>query len=160
MKKNGIHVHANEMVFLALLILGLILEFQSHFIEKSVGLYLKWQNGSRPQLGRIWDRNRENLVAQRKIQSILTSLDSQQQSSDSITSFQQIFENLLPGNSQGISRKKFLRLYYDYPGEWSKSMISPFDLMDIDSSKEWNRVLFGRRGTWVTISFIDRENYR
>ena len=55
------------------------MELQLQFMERGVGLYLKWQNPNRSQLGRIWDRDRQNILAQRKIQSLLTNLDFRKQ---------------------------------------------------------------------------------
>jgi len=57
-----------------------------------------------------------------------------------------------------LSRKKFLDLYYDFPGQWSARIISPFELISIDSKYNWTRVLLKRFGQWFTISFLDSHN--
>ena len=158
MRNRGIRIYFNAIAFLALLAGTLLWELQFHIFERSVGLYLKWQNPKRSQLGRVWDRDRQNILAQRKIQSLLTNLDTRKQTTESIQSIDQIFETLFSGNSQVITREKFLKLYYNYPGEWSWRMVSPLDLIEIDSKKNWSRVVFNRMGAWVTIGFIDREN--
>jgi hypothetical protein len=136
----------------------LFLEFYTNLFEKSVGYYLKWQNHTRPQLGRMWERDRQSLVAQAKIKSIRSSLDLQRETALGITSFKHLFEGLSPGFPLIISREKFLQLYFDFPGQWSEQIISSYDLVDLDSQKNWDRVFLKRFGPWITLQFIDREN--
>ncbi|NIQ02896.1 MAG: hypothetical protein GWM98_23055 [Nitrospinaceae bacterium] len=149
----------NGYLFLfALLGLG-VLEFSGHVFERAIGYYLKWENLNRPQLGRIWERDRKKIVAQKKIESILSSVSSQEQDSESIQSFKELFEKLNPANPQMVSRKKFLKLYYDFPEKLAKKIISPYELLEIDSNKGWQRVLLTQLGEWITLSFINNQNY-
>jgi hypothetical protein len=158
MKSNPISLFLNE-IFLIALILGIILfEFNAQIFEKGIGLYLRWHNHERPQLGRIWDRDREKIVAQRKIQSLLASVSVKERTSESIDSFSKLFENLNSASSQVISRDKFLQLFFDYPGQWNRKMVSPLDMIEIDSNNKWDRVLIARFGIWLTLSFIDKDN--
>jgi hypothetical protein len=136
----------------------LSLEFYTNLFEKSVGYYLKWQNHKRPQLGRMWERDRQSLVAQAKIKSIRSSLDLQKETALGISSFKHLFEGISPGFPLVVSREKFLQLYYDFPGQWSEQIISSYDLIDLDSKKIWDRVFLKRFGPWITIQFIDRQN--
>jgi hypothetical protein len=136
----------------------LFLEFYTNLFEKSVGYYLKWQNHKRPQLGRMWERDRQSLVAQAKIKSIRSSLDLERETALGITSFNHLFEGLSPGFPLIISREKFLQLYYDFPGQWSENIISSYDLVELDSRKSWDRVFLKRFGPWITLQFIDRQN--
>lgn len=158
---NGTSVKGDYrgLVFFSCLVIFLFLEFFGQIVERGIGYYLKWENHNRPQLGRIWERDRENIVAKRKIKSILSTLDLQEQSVESLTSFKDIFEKLNPSFPQLLTREKFLRLYYDFPGQWSQRVISPYDLIEIDSDKSWDRVLLTRFGQWITISFIDSKNF-
>ena len=57
-----------------------------------------------------------------------------------------------------IGRFRYLQLYYDYPGQWARRVISPFDLIKIDARKNWDRVLLTRYGKWVSVGFIDPDN--
>ena len=74
------------------------LEFYTNLFEKSVGYYLKWQNHKRPQLGRMWERDRQSLVAQAKIKSIRSSLDLQEETTLGISSFKHLFEGFPRGS--------------------------------------------------------------
>ncbi len=148
------HVAAGLIVLSALL----SLEFYTNLFEKSVGYYLKWQNHERPQLGRMWDRDRQSLVAQAKIKSIRSSLDLQEETASGISSFKHLFEGLSPGFPLVVSREKFLQLYFDFPGSWSEQIISSYDLVELDSRKNWDQVLLKRFGPWITLQFIDRQN--
>ena len=159
MKYKGIRIHFNELIFLVLLAGVVLLEFQVHIIERGIGLYLRWGNSERSQLGRVWDRDRQNVLARNKIENLLTTQDSHKETSEAFRSLDQIYEKLFPGSSQVISREKFLELYYNYPGEWSGYMASPLDLIEIDADKNWDRVLFDNRAGWVNLSFLDRENH-
>ena len=134
------------------------LEFYANLFEKSVGYYLKWQNHKRPQLGRMWERDRQSLIAQAQIQSIRSSLDIQEENASGISSLKQLFENVAPGFPLVVTRKKFLHLYFDFPGLGSEQIISPYDLISLDSAKNWNRVLLKRFGPWITLQFLDQKN--
>ena len=134
------------------------LEFYGKIFERGVGNYLKWQNAARPQLGRIWEKDRQTILAQTKIQSIRSLLDSRQESFEAIDSLKTLFENTEPAFPLVLSREKFLELYYDFPGRWSVQIISPFKLISIDSKNNWTRVLLKRFGRWITISFLDFQN--
>ena len=128
----------SQWLMLALLIICLLaLEYYGKIFEKGIGHYLKWQNYKRPQLGRIWERDRENMVAQRKIESIRSVLDLQEESAESIQSFKQLFERVEPAFPLAVSRQQFLKLYYDFPGQWSERIISPYELIEIDATKKW-----------------------
>ena len=145
------------ILFLAIPIL-IFLEFYGKIFERGVGSYLKWQNAARPQLGRVWEKDRQTILAQTKIQSIRSLLDSRQESSEAIDSLKTLFENTEPSFPLALSREKFLELYYDFPGQWSVQIISPFELISIDSKNNWTRVLLTRFGRWITIGFLDSQN--
>ena len=158
MRKTGILGNLNGIVFIVALLMIFSLEVFGHVIERGVGYYLKWENHTRPQLGRIWERDREKIVAQKKIESILTSLNAQDQNAESIQSFKELFEKLNPSDPQMVSRKKFLQLYFEFPEQLSYKMVSPYELLEIDSNRDWQRVLLTQLGEWVTISFINNQN--
>lgn len=133
------------------------LEFYGHIFEKGIGYYLKWQNPKRRQLGRAWETEHENTLAQRQVQSLLTSLNTKERNSESIDTLKTLVGTLNPSNL--VSRKKFLQLYFDYPGQWARRIIDPWELLKIDSNKDWDRVLLSRSGQWITLSFIDPQNH-
>jgi hypothetical protein len=159
LKKSGILGNLNGIVFIFVLLVIFSLEIFGKVIEQGVGYYLKWENHTRPQLGRIWERDREKIVAQKKIESILSSLNTQEQSAESIQSFKELFEKLNPSDPQMVSRKKFLQLYFEFPEQLSYKMVSPYELLEIDSNRDWQRVLLTQLGEWVTISFINNQNF-
>jgi hypothetical protein len=158
-KKSGIQRQwwVGVIFFLAMIVL-LFLEFYVKIFERGIGNYLKWQNASRPQLGRVWDNDRQTILAQTKVQSIRSLLDSRQESTEAIDSLKVLFENTEPSFPVVLSREKFLDLYYDFPGQWSGRIISSFELISIDSKYNWSRVLLKRFGQWFTISFLDSHN--
>jgi len=145
------------MLFLALLLL-ISLEFYGKIFERGVGNYLKWQNSTRPQLGRVWERDRQGVLAKSKIQTIRSVLDSREESAEAIDSLKTLFEKIEPPFPLVLSREKFIELYYDFPGQWSAEIISPFELISIDSENNWTRVLLKRSGRWITVSFLDTRN--
>ncbi len=143
-------------VILAVVMALVILESYGYVFERVIGYYLKWHNAGRQQLGRIWDKEQKNVLAQSKAQSILSTLDMQEHSSESIESFKILFETL--SSSRIVSREKFLQLYFDYSSQSSHPIISPYELLEVDSNKNWNRVLFDQSGSLVTVSFVDVDN--
>ena len=159
MKNPGIRENLNVALFFSVLVVLAFLEITTHLFEKGIGYYLKWENHNRPQLGRIWEKDRENLAAQKKIESLLSSLNLQEQSAESIQSLKELFEKLSPNVPQVVSRKKFIELYYDFPGQWARNLIPAYDLIEIDANKNWQRVLLTQFGPWITVSFIDSQNF-
>ena len=85
-------------------------------------------------------------------------LDSRQESTEAIDSLKTLFENIEPSFPLVLNREKFLELYYDFPGQWSSQIISPFQLISIDSKNNWARVFLKRFGQWITIEFLDSQN--
>jgi hypothetical protein len=132
-KFTGVRRSWHSVAGLVILSAFIFLEFNANLFEKSVGYYLKWQNHKRPQLGRIWERDRQSLIAQAQIQSIRSSLDIQEENTSGISSLKQLFENISPGFSLVVTREKFLHLYFDFPGLGSEQIISPYDLINLDS---------------------------
>jgi len=157
-KLSGVRRSWHSIVGIVILSTFFFLEFYTNLIEKSVGYYLKWQNHKRPQLGRIWERDRQSLVAQSQIQSIRSSLDTQAENTSNISSLKQLFENVAPGFPLVITREKFIKLYFEFPGQGSSLIISSYDLANLDSKKIWDRVLLKRFGPWVTLQFLDKKN--
>ncbi len=157
MKSAGATRQWQGVILFCLLIGGGALEFYGKIFERAVGHYLKWQNHKRPQLGRIWERDREALVAQAKIQSIRSGLDLQNNSAESLQTFNELFETLEPAFPLLVTRKKFLELYFDFPGPWSERIVSPYELLQIDAEKNWERVFLKRFGPWITIGFLDLQ---
>ncbi len=158
MKSNPISLFLNETILIVFCIGIILLEYNVQIFERGIGLYLKWHNHERPQLGRMWDRDRQKIVAQSKIQSLLASESVKERTGESIDSFSKLFENLNSASSQVISRDKFLQLFFDYPGQWNRKIVSPLDMIEIDSNNKWDRVLIARFGIWLTLSFIDKDN--
>ncbi len=158
MKFAGVRRSWHSVAGLVVLSALFFLEFYTNLFEKSVGYYLKWQNHKRPQLGRMWERDRQSLIAQAQIQSIRSSLDIQEENASGISSLKQLFENVAPGFPLVVTREKFLQLYFDFPGKGSEQIISPYDLISLDSEKTWDRVLLKRFGPWVTLQFLDQKN--
>jgi len=157
-KLSGVRWARHSVAGVVVLSTFLFLEFYTNLFEKSVGYYLKWQNHKRPQLGRMWERDRQSLIAQAQIQSIRSSLDIQEENALGISSLKELFENVAPGFPIVVTREKFLQLYFDFPGQGSEQIISPYDLISLDSEKEWDRFLLKRFGPWVTLQFLDYKN--
>ncbi|MED5352851.1 MAG: hypothetical protein VX429_00345 [Nitrospinota bacterium] len=158
MKIAGVRRSWHSLVGLAILSAFFYIESYTNLFEKCVVYYLKWQTHKRPQLGRMWERDRQSLIAQAQIQSIRSSLDSQEENTSNISSLKQLFENVAPGFPLVITREKFIQLYFDFPGQGSNLIMSSYDLADLDSKKIWDRVLLKRFGPWITLQFLDKKN--
>ncbi len=159
MKDKAVKGYLNGLVFFSFIACLGAIEFYGHVAEKAIGNYLKWDNHKRAQLGRMWERDKEQLAANKKIQSILSNQNLQRVTADSIKSFRGLFQSLNPSFPLLVSREKFLQLYFDFPGKWAQRIISPFELIEIDSNKSWQRVLLNRFGSWITVSFINSQNF-
>lgn len=159
MKDKAVKGYLNGLVFFSFIACLVTIEFYGHVAEKAIGNYLKWDNHKRAQLGRMWERDKDQLAANKKIQSILSNQNLRRVTADSIKSFRELFQSLNPSFPLLVSREKFLQLYFDFPGKWAQQLISPFELIEIDSNKSWQRVLLNRFGSWITVSFINAQNF-
>ena len=158
MKIAGVRRSWHSILGLAILAGFFYIELYTNLFEKSVGYYLKWQNHKRPQLGRMWERDRQSLIAQAQIQSIRSSLDTQEENTSNISSLKQLFEDVAPGFPLVVTREKFIQLYFDFPGQGSGLIMSSYDLANLDSKKIWDRILLKRFGPWITLQFLDKKN--
>ena len=158
MKIAGVRRSWHSILGLAILAGFFYIELYTNLFEKSVGYYLKWQNHKRPQLGRMWERDRQSLIAQAQIQSIRSSLDTQEENTSNISSLKQLFEHVAPGFPLVVTREKFIQLYFDFPGQGSDLIMSSYDLANLDSKKIWDRILLKRFGPWITLQFLDKKN--
>ena len=158
MKIAGVRRSWHSILGLAILTGFFYIELYTNLFEKSVGYYLKWQNHKRPQLGRMWERDRQSLIAQAQIQSIRSSLNTQEENTSNISSLKQLFEDVAPGFPLVVTREKFIQLYFDFPGQGSGLIMSSYDLANLDSKKIWDRILLKRFGPWITLQFLDKKN--
>ena len=124
MKIAGVRRSWHSVVGLVILSAFFYIELYTNLFEKSVGYYLKWQNHKRPQFGRMWEKDRQSLIAQAQIQSIRSSLDSQEENTSNISSLKQLFDNVAPGFPLVVTREKFIQLYFDFPGQGSNLIMS------------------------------------
>ena len=106
----------------------------------------------------MWERDRQSLIAQAQIQSIRSSLNTQEENTSNISSLKQLFEDVAPGFPLVVTREKFIQLYFDFPGQGSDLIMSSYDLANLDSKKIWDRILLKRFGPWITLQFLDKKN--
>ena len=82
------------IMLLLFLVALFALEFYGKIFERGIGNYLKWQNSTRSQLGRVWDQDRQTVLAQAKVKTIRSLLDSRQESAQGIDSLKALFEEV------------------------------------------------------------------
>ena len=115
MKFSGVRWLRHSLAGVVVLSAFLFLEFYTNLFEKSVGYYLKWQNHKRPQLGRMWERDRQSLIAQAQIQSIRSSLDIQEENARGISSLKELFENFKSKTKVGTKDEDTSKLLKQAP---------------------------------------------
>jgi hypothetical protein len=146
-------------ILLALLISGvLILELRFDWVERALGSYLVTTNSGRPESGAIWEKGKQTLTARKTLEQIVTDRLASQREARGATSFQQIADNVLPGQGAMLSADHFRRLYLNLPPEVARKIISPFELLQLSSKGQWRRTYIEKSGDGLVVYLLDDNN--
>ena len=133
-------------------------ELRFDWIEQMVGAYLSRTNSLRPQSGAIWEKGKETITARKTLEQIVTDRKSSQRMAREAETLSQIAETLKPGQGVMISAAHFRDLYLALPTAVAHDIVSPFDLLLLQSSGRWERTYFRKFGASMKVFLLDMES--
>jgi hypothetical protein len=133
-------------------------ELRFDWIEKAVGSYLARTNNRRPQLGAIWEKGQETLTARKTLEQIVTDRESSQRVAREAQTLSQIAEVLAPNQGVMISAAHFRELYLSLPPAVAQDIVSPFELLLLQSTGRWERTYFRKFGNSLKVFLLDLES--
>ncbi len=133
-------------------------ELRFDWVEQMVGAYLSRTNNRRPQYGAIWEKGQQTLTAQKTLEQIVTDRESSQRLAREAETLSQIAETLSSNQGSMISAAHFRDLYLALPPAVAQDIISPFDLLLLQSSGRWERTYFRKFGGSMKIFLLDMES--
>ena len=147
-------------MLVALLMAGVLLsELRFDWIERIVGAYLVTTNSERPESGAIWEVGHRNLTAQRTLEKIIAErLETQREVSGAAT-LKQVADIILNGtDGVMLSPAHFRTLYLGLPASVSQDILSPYDLIAIISSGNWDRTFIEKKESDLVVYLLDEKN--
>jgi hypothetical protein len=146
-------------ILLILIVYSIALaELRFDWVEQMAGAYLSRTNSRRPQSGAIWEKGRETLTAQKTLEQIVTDRESSQRLAREADTLSQIAENLSSSQGVMISAAHFRDLYLALPPAVAQDIISPFDLLLLQSTGRWERTYFRKFGGSMKVFLLDMES--
>ncbi len=123
-----------------------------------LGVFLVRTNAMRPELGSIWEVNRQTQTARQTLEQIVTTRQTSQREARNAGSLGEIFKNLAPDQGVMVPPDDFRRLYLDLPPAVAHEIITPFEILNILNDKRFARTYVEKQGSSLQIYFLDPEN--
>lgn len=136
----------------------LLSEFRFDWAEQILGTYLTTTNEYRPQSGAIWEKSRQTLTARETLEQIVTDRQSTQREARDADTLAQIAAVLTETYGVMLSADHFRTLYLKLPAGIAQDIISPFELLKIFNTGQWERTYIRRFGEDLRIYLLDRQN--
>ncbi len=153
-------VIALHPLVLALLVLLLaVSELRFDWIERILGAYLTTTNSSRPEIGLIWDADRETQGAQDSLRQLVTDRQASQRQAQQAGELVQIAEVVFQGQDTMISPDHFRALYAKLPSRIANQLIPPLELLKIWAEQQWDRTYFRGYGGQLVVYLVDDQNH-
>lgn len=146
-------------VVLVFIFLGIITsELRFDWIEKTAGAYLVTTNALRPKSGTIWEDGLRVDSARQELTQFADQRQHLQQKVREAESLAQVIDTIDQGKGAMISAEHFLSLYLKLPPVLSTEIISPYTLLSLSSSGQWQRTYLEREDNHVQIFLLDSKS--
>ncbi len=133
-------------------------ELRFDWVEQMVGTFLSATNSRRPQSGAIWEKGKEAYTARKTLERIVTDRESSRREAREAETFSQITEALAPNHGVMISAAHFRALYLSLPPAVAQDIVSPFDLLQVQSDGRWERTYFRKFGSSIKVFLLDMDS--
>lgn len=147
-------------ILAVLIVLGFfITEFRFDWVEKALGAYLVRTNPVRPQSGQIWDEGHSKITARQTLEKIVADRMTNRREVQGAASLSELFASMSDGK-EGVmlSPDHFRSLYLALPPSISHEILSPFEMIEILNSGQWDRTYVEKNGPELTIYLLDDSN--
>jgi hypothetical protein len=137
----------------------LILELRFDWMERILGAYLVTTNFERPETGAIWEKSHQTRTARQTLEQILTDRQALQREARSAETFPQIAARVTSSQGVTLSADHFRKLYLQLAPANAQEIISPFELLALESDGRWHRTYFEKSGSGLLIYLLDDNNH-
>ncbi|HUU26711.1 MAG TPA: hypothetical protein VM123_02775 [archaeon] len=135
------------------------LEFRYNYVEKAIGRYLFWHNASRQESGQIWETVSLSENVQQRLDDLVRNKRQETTLIESITSLDQLVEQVHAREKIVMTRDRFLEMYADLPLYQSSLLIEPVDLIElIGQLANWQRTLIAFEEGNLSFYLVDGLN--
>lgn len=141
-----------------LVLILLILEFSTFFLEKMAGDVLRWTNDQRPAAGAAWEYQERSMAANVQLEQIVSEREEVRRELRSIEEFAVLPQHLEEGVNISLSKEHFLELYRLLPAVFARYLGTPADLTRYSLLNDWNRVSFIFMAGEIDLFFLNRSN--
>jgi len=150
---------APRLVVLALVLVTMAMtELRFDWVEKTVGAYLVTTNSQRPKSGTIWEQGLQTDSARQTLAQFADQRQNMQREVRQATSMGQVMANIDEGRGAMISADHFLALYLKLPPVLSHEIVSPYTLLTLTNSGQWQRTFLERQDQQLLIYMLDAQN--
>lgn len=146
------------MTFIGLIAILVIVEFNSCFIEKSVGQYLNQRNEGREAWGRSWDLQRNTQEAAKKLDEKAATAVKLRSAAELVSNFNELLNVIPEGEGVPVSPEKFVELFLTLPIGLRNNLIETTDLVNLYNEGNWVRTSVWQRRGNISAFLVDSRN--
>ncbi len=143
---------------LVMFLLFVVVEFLFSPIERALGEFMLWSKPVREEAGAGWEWSHEGAEADRKLGELAEEIEDRKIAGLSLADWAEIPGLLARYKAFSISPKRFIGLYEKLPKSLQPEIISPLDILRIQTSGKWQRVFFIEDKCDQHIFFVDARN--
>jgi hypothetical protein len=147
MSKFGFRGEFRETVIFSCLgwtfaLAAVFVEFRYNCVEKAIGRYLAWNNGTRQESGQIWKTVQLSENVRQRLDDLVTRQREETSITERIDGLGQLIEIVRTRERVVMTRDRFLEMYSDLPLYQSSLVIDPESLVElIGHFPAWQRTM-------------------
>jgi hypothetical protein len=123
-------------------LVAVFVEFRYNYVEKAIGRYLAWNNGTRQESGQIWKTVQLSENVRQRLDDLVTRQREETAITERIDGLGQLIEIVRAREKVVMTRDRFLEMYSDLPLYQSSLIIEPENLVElIGHFPAWQRTL-------------------
>ena len=145
------------LITLSALVLIIIFEFTSDFVEIVLGNIVELTNPYRPKSGTIWELHKKDRLASEQLKEIVDSIPENEREIPEISDLFQLKNQLEQQQSLLITADQFRDLYNEIPIRIAGDVIPPLDLLKLSHSQKWIWTKIVKNDSSLSFYFFDGD---
>jgi hypothetical protein len=148
----------NRKVFWVVVIAVVItVEMVFDIFEIVMGKYLLVINPMRPQIGRLWEEEQKDILAEEET-LLVEVLDADSLYQNLIPNFNELLKLLDMQNVIVLDKSNFLDFYKRIDEGLAQTIVDPLTVYDLDRQNNWRSVKINKSGNLLNFYFLDGFN--
>ena len=145
------------LITLSALVLIIIFEFTTDFVEIVLGNIVELTNPYRPKSGTIWELHKKDRLASEQLKEIVDSIPENEREIPEISDLFQLKNQLEQQQSLLITADQFRDLYNEIPIRIAGDVIPPLDLLKLSHSQKWIWTKIVKNDSSLSFYFFDGD---